>query len=189
MPGSTSYAPLSDAEWPGDLEGMKEGFATQLNVYRVMAHHPALLAAWEDFRNHVVRDNVLDHAALEIVILRTGCRRGSSYEWAQHVIRGRKAGLSDARMAAAVLGAEKATCGEDEVLIRAVDALVDDNRLTAELQDALCARYGKAGVLDVIATVGMYTTLSYILNSFETPLDDDVAASLEREPFLIPKGD
>jgi hypothetical protein len=31
-------------------------------------------------------------------------------------------------------------------------------------------------MMDVIATVGFYTTLSYILNSFDPPVDDSVAA-------------
>ncbi len=38
--------PISDAEWPEAIAEMKTGFAGALNVYRTMAHHPALLKAW-----------------------------------------------------------------------------------------------------------------------------------------------
>ena len=37
--------------------------------------------------------------------------------------------------------------------------------------------------MDVIATVGLYTTLSFIVNSFATPVDGDIVASLEAQPF------
>ena len=39
--------PLTDAQWPSDLADLLKGFAGGLNVYRVMAHNPALLRAWE----------------------------------------------------------------------------------------------------------------------------------------------
>lgn len=177
------FAPLSDTEWPPALEEMRGGFATALNVYRVMAHNPALLAAWRDFRNHVVLNNRLDPPSLEIVILRTGFRRGSRYEWMQHIVRGRTAGLDDRRIAAAALPPNQAASAEDAMLMRCVDALVDANRIPDELQHALAARFGREGVLDLIATVGMYSTLAWLLESFGTPIDDDIAAALDQAPL------
>jgi 4-carboxymuconolactone decarboxylase len=37
--------------------------------------------------------------------------------------------------------------------------------------------------LDVIATVGFYSTLGYILNSFETPLDDNIVREMADQPL------
>ncbi|KRB82211.1 hypothetical protein ASE00_08935 [Sphingomonas sp. Root710] len=177
------FAPLGDTEWPPALEDMRGGFATGLNVYRVMAHNPALLAAWRDFRNHVVLNNRLDPPSLEIVILRTGFRRGSRYEWMQHIVRGRAAGLDDRRIAAATRPPDQAASAEDAMLMRCVDALVDANRLPADLRRELTARFGKEGVLDMIATVGMYSTLAWLLESLGTPIDVDIAVALDRAPL------
>ncbi|MEN2793213.1 carboxymuconolactone decarboxylase family protein [Sphingomonas oligophenolica] len=162
---------------------MRDGFATRLNVYRVMAHHPALLKSWARFRDHVVLDNRLDRASLEIVILRTGFRRDSRYEWMQHVVRGRGAGLEDRQIKGAALAPEQAASATDALLMRCVDALIDTNRLPKDLQAALCTEFGKEGVLDLIATVGMYSLLAYMLESFETPIDADIAAALELDPL------
>lgn len=177
------FDPIDDEHWPDDLADMQGGFATQLNVYRVMAHNPALLRAWTDMRNHVVRGNSLPDDDLEIVILRTGVRRGSDYEWAHHVVRGRKTGLTDAEIAAVAKGPAAAASERHRLLMLAVDELVDRSALKSESAAALSNAYGSAGVFDVIATVGMYTTLSFILNSFDTPVDDDVAGALAAAPL------
>lgn len=178
-----TFLPIDDDSWPAALEDMRNGFATQLNVYRTMAHHPALLRAWSALRNHVVRANSLPEDDLEIVILRTGVRQGSAYEWAHHVVRGRKTGLTDAQIAAAGQGPTHAQSERHALLMTAVDELVDASALSHATAAALNDAYGKGGVFDIIATVGMYTTLSFILNSFDTPIDDDVAGALKAAPL------
>lgn len=177
------FDPIDDKNWPVALADMRGGFATQLNVYRVMAHHPALLRAWTNMRNHVVRGNSLPDDDLEIVILRTGVRRGSAYEWAHHVVRGRKIGLSDAQIVAVAEGPSATASERHRLLMKAVDELVDGSALGRESTAALSQVYGAAGVFDVIAAVGMYTTLSYILKSFDTPIDDDVTRALAAVPL------
>ena len=53
------FAPIGDQDWPRDITDMLSGFAGGLNVYRTMAHHPALLRAWSDLREHVVNQTSL----------------------------------------------------------------------------------------------------------------------------------
>jgi alkylhydroperoxidase family enzyme len=183
-PSNATLLPLSDDAWPASIAAMKDGFAGQLNVYRVMAHHPPLLAAWEGLRNHVVRGNALSLQQLEVVILRTGHRWDADYEWAHHVVRGLRAGLSEVRIRRTCLEAEARDNDEDGLLIRAVDALVDEGVLDPALLDALRAAVGAPGVLDLMATVGLYTTLAFIVKTFETPLDEDISAALAGVPQL-----
>jgi 4-carboxymuconolactone decarboxylase len=176
------YPPLADADWPAEIADMAAGFAGRLNVYRVMAHHPALLRACAGLREHIVRDTALGPLRSEVVILRAGHRLGAEYEWAHHIVRGRAAGLSDARIAA-LAGPVTAMAAEDAVLAGAVDALFDRHRLSAAEHGALAALVGTEGVFDLIATVGFYTTLGCILRSFDTPLDAHVAAELAARPL------
>lgn len=174
--------PLTDAEWPEEIADLREGFAGRLNVYRVMAHHPALLRAWSGFRNHVVLTSTLGAARSEVAILRTGVRLGVEYEWAHHVVRGRDAGLSDARILS-LRGAPEAMAPEDAVIARAVDELIDAARLSPAVQAALRDLIGVEGMFDVIATVGLYRVLATILSSFDTPIDADIAAALKAAPI------
>lgn len=161
---------------------MLDGFAGGLNVYRTMAHHPALLRAWSDLREHVVNRSALGKELLEVVILRTGMRLGSEYEWSQHVLRARKVGLSDARILA-LRGPVAAMAADDALLAQAVDALFEQSRLSPDLADAIAKRFGTEGLLDLMATVGFYSTLGFILNTAATPLDGDIAAALAETPL------
>jgi len=174
--------PLSDADWPPSLAHLRDSFVGRGNVYRVMAHHPGLLDAWSGLRKHVVTENALGEERIEVVILRVAHRLGAPYEWDHHVVRGRKAGLTDARIRA-MAGPIEAMDPVDATLARAVDALTADARLSGDLQTELTALVGTQGMLDLIATVGFYTTLAFIVNSFDTPLDADIADALARQPL------
>jgi alkylhydroperoxidase family enzyme len=165
-------APLAPEKLPDDAPA----FARALNVYRTMAHNPALLAAWAPLRAHVVLGGALTEAQKEIVILRTGYHWGSAYERAHHIVRGRLAGLSDARIArtakpAEDWGADGDGADEDTSLMAAADALLTHGRLT----DTELKSLDPAWLLDIIATIGFYTTLAFIVNSFETPIDAQIA--------------
>lgn len=170
--------PLDVTDWPASLDALRGGFAAQLNVYKVMAHHPALLLAWRSLRQHVVIDSSLTRRQSEIVILRAGHRWGSTYEWGQHVVRGRQAGLSDADIRRVREAPESWPEQEpDTWLMQAVDALLDQGKLSPAAIARLEPCIGLAGIFDVMATLGMYTTLAFIVKSFDTPLEPDVRAA------------
>jgi len=182
MSDRPDFAPLSDADWPDEIAEMRAGFAGGLNVYRTMAHHPDLVRAWSALREHVVNRSALGRQRLEVVILRTGVRLGADYEWSQHVVRARACGLSDTRIAA-LKGPLSQIGDEDRTLAGAVDELFERKALDAATQSALADLVGKTGILDLIATVGFYSTLGYILNTFETPLDQSIRDDLTANPL------
>ncbi|MCC5992343.1 MAG: carboxymuconolactone decarboxylase family protein [Rhodobacteraceae bacterium] len=179
------FAPLSDADWPREIADMRDGFAGQLNVYRVMAHHPALLRAWADLRRHIVTRTALGPERAEVAILRLAHRLGSSYEWNQHVIRGLDVGLTRPRIAA-LAGPVAGMQPDDALLAQAVDALFDHAELSPGQLAALEDQLGREAVLDLLATAGMYLTLGFILKTTGAPLDDNIAQALaQRAPELM----
>lgn len=177
----SGLAPIGDADWPGEIADMLPGFAGRLDIYRVMAHHPRLLRAWSDLRQHVVVDTTLGLERSEVVILRTGHRHGSAYEWGHHVSRARKLGMAEARIGS-IRGPLAAMSPEDAVLAGAVDALLDSSALSAEAQAGVERLVGREGLFDLIATVGFYTTLAFIANSSALALDTSIADELDRKP-------
>lgn len=169
-------APLDDAQWPAELEWLRGGFATQLNVYRAMAHHPALLAAWTNLRNHLTIGTTLPARWRELAILRIAGFIESRYEWLHHVERGRVAGLTESEITAlANRDASSAFGDADNTLLRTTDALLDGHGLTAQQVKAASAHMSPQQLLDLMATVGMYITLGFILKTFRIPLEDRFA--------------
>ncbi|ESY12754.1 MULTISPECIES: carboxymuconolactone decarboxylase family protein [unclassified Mesorhizobium] len=171
--------PITDEHWPAEIADMKSGFAGALNVYRTMAHHPALLKAWAPLREHIVKDSALGAVRSELVILRAAHRMGSAYEWAHHVSRARVLGISDVRIQAM----RGMPGGEDGLIARAVDALFDGSCLPSDIEGAVSATMGKQAVLDLMATVGFYSVLGFILMTFDTPIDEAVAGEIANHPI------
>ncbi|MDR5653261.1 carboxymuconolactone decarboxylase family protein [Ruixingdingia sedimenti] len=178
-PRATVCPPLSAADWPAEAAALQSGFAGALNVYRVMAHNPALLNAWAPLRQHIVKESALADDLLEIVILRAAHRMGSDYEWSHHVSRSRALGMGDARIAA-VRGMPD---GQDGLLVRAVDALFDLRRLPPALEAELAEAFGRKAVFDLLATVGFYSVLGFILMTYDTPIDANITAELAARPL------
>lgn len=176
---TSSCPPIADENWPAEIADMKTGFAGALNVYRTMAHHPALLRAWAPLRQHIVKDSALGPVRSELVILRAAHRMASAYEWSHHVSRARALGISDARIRS-MAGTPD---GEDGLLAGAVDALFDVARLPSHLEQAIAASIGRQAVFDLIATVGFYLVLGFILMTFDTPIDQDVADEMAEHPI------
>lgn len=174
--------PLSDADWPDEIADLLGGFAGALNVYRTMAHHPALLRAWAPLRQHIVKESALGPVRSEVVILRAAHRMGSAYEWTHHVSRARALGMSDARIAALRATPE----GEDGLIADAVDALFDQHRLPPGMEAELARAIGRHAVIDLIAMTGFYSVLGYLLMTYGTPIDDDVRAEMIRAPLDAP---
>jgi len=171
-------SPISNEDWPAEIADMKDGFATTLNVYRTMAHHPALLRAWASLRQHIVKDSSLGTERSELTILRIAHRVGSDYEWAHHVNRSREVGISDSRIAA-MRGLPD---GTDGLIARAVDALLDQKKLSASLEAELAAVIGRKAIFDMMATVGFYLTLGFILLTYDTPIDSQISGIAKTFP-------
>jgi alkylhydroperoxidase family enzyme len=174
--------PIQDEDWPTAISDLRDSFAGKLNVYRVMAHHPSLLRAWSPLRQHVVLDSALGSDRSEVVILRAAYRLQSDYEWNHHVSRARRLGFSEARILA-VAGAPE---GEDGLIVRAVDSVIDERCLPPDLEKELTLSLGREGVFDLIATIGFYFILGTLLLTYKTPIEAELAKPGVYQP--VPKG-
>ena len=174
--------PLADTEWPEEIADLAEGFAGRHNVNRTMAHHPALLRGWVGLREHLINNNALGRERAEIVVLRCAHRLRADYEWSHHVLRGRAQGVDDQRIRK-LRGPVREMRDGDALYAGAVDELMDNAELSEATREALVKAVGVQGVLDLIASVGFFSTLAYMVKSFGTPLDENVAKGLADQPL------
>src|ERR1700691_1897335 len=56
-----------------------------INLFRVVMHHPKLTKRWVVFAGHVMSKQSLPVRDRELLILRIGWLNQAPYEWAQHV--------------------------------------------------------------------------------------------------------
>ena len=146
-----------------------------LNVFATIARHADLYRRWLPFGNHILFKSTLSPRDREIAILRIGHLCRSGYEFAQHTVVGRRAGLSDVEIERTKHGAEAAGWSERERLIlQATDELHRDAFVGDATWTGLAKHYDTNQLIDLVFTVGQYNMVSMALNTFGVQLEDEV---------------
>lgn len=143
-----------------------------LNLFRVLMHHPTLVRRWTVFAGHVLRKQTLPARERELLILRIGWLNQAEYEWAQHVEIAKREGITAAEIEAIKQGPKGPWSADDAVLLQAVDDLFESSVLSDASWDVLTKHYSTEQMIDLVFTIGQYNLVSWALNSFGVPLDD-----------------
>jgi alkylhydroperoxidase family enzyme len=144
------------------------------NIFKTLANHPKLAQAFLVWGNHVLFRSSLDARTREMLILRVGWRARATYEWHHHVAIGRDhAGLTAADFETCKAGPLAGSTADDDVLLRAVDELIDDHCIGNATWALLAKRFSQQQLIDLVFAVGQYTMVSMALNSFGVQLEDE----------------
>jgi alkylhydroperoxidase family enzyme len=181
---SPRIRPIAPEQWNGEVKEAlapigSSGAMPPLNIFQTLANHPKLAKRWMVFANHILGKNTLPPREREILILRIGWLCRAEYEWAQHVVIGKREGLSDDEIARIGIGADAPGWSElERALLRATDELWNDAMVTDGTWKQLASHLNSQQLMDVVFTVGQYNLVSMALNSFGVQLD----AGLPRFP-------
>ncbi len=153
-----------------------------LNIFRTLAHSTEALNAFMAWAGYVLSDaNSLPPREREIAILRIGFRCKSGYEFAQHTRVGQRCGLSlDEVNAIKGDPADPRWTDAERVLLVASDELHDAHFISEPTWTQLGEHFTDKQRMDLVFTVGQYTQVSMILNTFGVQLD----AGQELDPDL-----
>ncbi len=170
--------PLADEQMDDDVRRILDRARMRgrvLNIFRTLAHHPKLLERWMVFGTHILNKSTLLPRERELVILRIGWLCRSEYEWGQHVLIGRQAGLTDEEIARVKTGTEAAGWSDsDAALLCAVDELHAEAFVSDATWQSLSERFSAQQLLDLIFTVGQYNLVAMALNTLGVQLDEGV---------------
>ena len=174
-PTTPRLPPIDPSDWNDEQKEALQGMGNRsnvLNIFKTLAHHPKLAKRWLVFANHILAKNSLSPQTREIAILRAGWLAGSEYEWAQHKVIGRDAGLSDEEIEAIAKGPQAEIWSRyDRYLVTAADELHEDCCLSDETWAALAESYSTEQMMDLVFTCGQYRMLAGGLKSFGVQVD------------------
>ncbi len=168
--------PIQPEEWTDDIKktlqpNVEKG--TVFNIFKTLAHHPDLFRRWLVFGNHVLFKSTLPPRERELIILRIGWLCEAEYEWAQHVLIGKEAGLTAEEIDWIKAGPNARGWSEaDKLLLQATDELRKDAFITDATWNGLCQHFDKKQLMDVVFAVGQYNLVSMALNTLGVQLDD-----------------
>jgi 4-carboxymuconolactone decarboxylase len=157
------------------LARWQTGGAQGMHGLGAMLRHPALAKAFLTFNNHIATASTVSKRVREILILRIGWLRRSEYEFVQHLILGRRAGLTEAELERITRGPDAPGWSpEDADLVRAVDELHADASIKDATWARLSARFDTAQLLDIIFAVGCYDLLAMVFNTARLAVEPGV---------------
>jgi 4-carboxymuconolactone decarboxylase len=172
--------PLPESEWEGDIAKMLSALPPgadapigDYNIFRTLARHADLFKTWLPFGGYLLVGGTLPPTHRELMILRTAVRCRSSYEWGQHVRISERMGIEREAIDRVVEGSEASGWTEHEsALLRAVDELHDDARISDATWDALAREYDETQLIELTMLIGQYHMVAFALNSLGVELDE-----------------
>lgn len=173
-------SPLSGSGLSPDQSQLLDQFPEEMrssNLLRTLIREPRAVRALMPWSSYIAGRTSLAPRLREIVILRTSFAGGAGYEWAHHVDAARRAGLSDAEIAA--LGSACAGDGWgalEGAAILACGQLVHERRINDETWARLGAHLDQGALLELVLTVAQYTQMAIITNALGIALEPDASA-------------
>jgi len=147
------------------LAGAGAPGAPAANIFTTLVRHPGLFRKWLPFGGKLLAGKLAARER-ELLILRTGWRCRSEYEWGQHVLIGRHAGLSDEEIGRVQDGPDAPGWDPfDVALLRAADELHDDGCIADATWAVLAGRYDQCQLIELPMLVGHYHLVAFTLNS------------------------
>ena len=142
-----------------------------------LLHSPELAQRTMHLGSYARFESTLDHKVVEFTALVAARELDCKHEWAAHVNHGTKAGIpmETIRLVHAKKGAES-FASEDAQIVSFVREMIHTHRVSEPTFQAIYARFGERGMVELTATVGYYAMLACTLNTFDvytaTPPED-----------------
>ena len=167
---------LDEAKEAAGKVDMIPAFA-ELNIFRVMLQRPKTAKALSDLLVSLLFGGELDDRLRELLIMRIGWTTGSNYEWTQHwKIARDQFGCSDQDLLELRGDWRKSShFGDDEkTLLSAVDTLLEDGTLGADLMKQCLVRFGQNSTIELVTAVGCWRLVSKLARALEIPLEEGI---------------
>jgi 4-carboxymuconolactone decarboxylase len=149
--------------------------AEPLNIFAAMIHNRRVANRVVLLGGAFLGRGTIPEREREVVILRVGHRASAVYEFGQHVLIGRRVGLTDEEITALATNISDHEWSDvDRALIAMVDDLCADDCVSDTTWAALAGRWTDEQLVELLMLVGYYRMISGFLNSTGVQLDDGV---------------
>jgi 4-carboxymuconolactone decarboxylase len=148
-------------------------WGTPPNLYRCLANHPRLIAAWSDFSKALRHDTRTPRALRELVILRGAQLMRSEYEWAQHLKMARKAGVSDAQIEALSSWKNSKLFDAREKAALLLAEAVTQGKVSDEVYAEAMRHFDHHDYVELSITAAFYAMVGRMLDAMGVQLEAD----------------
>lgn len=140
-------------------------------IVRTMLRHAELFAVHTDVGLHLLAKGALSLRDRELAVLRIAWLCQAPYEWGEHVLVGKRFGLSSDDIARVIDGPDASGLTEhDSAIIRAVDELHRDAMISDATWNTLAKQFNEQQLIELPIVVGQYQSVAYYQNSLRLRL-------------------
>jgi AhpD family alkylhydroperoxidase len=165
--------PLAEFE-PALKKRLEELWGTPPNLYKALANHPALIAAWTEFSKMLRYDTRTPRALRELVILRGAQLMQSEYEWAQHVVMARKAGVREEQIADLANWKNSREFDAKEKAAIALSEDVTKGKVTDAVYQEAMRHFDHHDYVELACVAAFYAMVGRMLDAMGVQLEDDM---------------
>lgn len=141
-------------------------------IFRTMCKHPDFFLDFLVPGITIMSASAWAAREREMIILRTGWLCGAPFEFGEHVLRARKAGLSEDEIARAAAGSGAGGWSAFEVaVLRAVEELHGDAMISDATWTVLAAHCDERQLIELPMIVGHYHKAAFVQNSLRFRLN------------------
>jgi len=169
MPGT----PLAEFE-PQLRQRLEELWGTPPNLYKALANHPRLVAAWTEFSKTLRHDARTPRALRELVILRGAQLMRSEYEWAQHLAMARKAGVPEAQIRDLASWKTSSHFSAREKAALALGEAVTQGRVSEEVYAEAMRHFDHHDYVELAVVASFYAMVGRMLDAMGVQLEPDM---------------
>lgn len=176
MPRIAPAEPPYESQIAAELARIMPPGVPPLVLFRTLARNPRIFG--RIFAGGLIDKGLLSLRQREILIDRTTARLGCEYEWGVHVtFFAERVGFTAEQIEATATGLANAACwtSDEQALVALVDDLVDQRTIGDETWAALTTHFDEAQLLEAIALVGYYHTISFLCVGLDLPLESYAA--------------
>ncbi len=169
----TPIEPPFETEMAAILDSYPSQDGYLLKLFRAFANSARF--ARKAVPNLLDRESPLSLREREIVILRTTANRNCEYEWGVHVAIFAQAAKLSPEQIASTCAAEielELWNERDALLLRCIDQLCSDGRMTSETLQHFREEWDTGEQLEIVALCGTYHTVSFAANISQIGLEE-----------------
>lgn len=150
-----------------------EALANLPEIMRTMLRHPDLFARQVDLGIQLLSQGALSARDRELAVLRIGWLCRAPYEWGEHVLVAKKAGISSEEIERITGGSDAPGWDEHErAILRAVEELHEDAMISDATWATLAKRLDERQLIELPIVIGQYQAVAYYQNSLRLRLHD-----------------
>jgi 4-carboxymuconolactone decarboxylase len=164
--------PLAEFE-PATRKRLEELWGTPPNLYKALANHPKLVAAWTEFARAIRYESETPRALRELLILRGAQIMGSEYEWAQHLKMARKAGVPDRQINALASWPSSAEFSQTEKAALAIAEDVTQGAVSERTYQEAMRHFDHKTYVELALTAGFYAMVGRMLDAMGVELEPE----------------